>query len=317
VKALITGIGGFAAGHLAEHLLAQGDEVWGTSRQIEGDPPQPPRRLSPLRVLGWNLAQLPADNEALRAKLSAWQPDCIYHLAGVSVPDQCGTHAPTPYAWAVNVEGTARVLALAASLPRPPRVLVISSSHVYAPVEADHTLVNERSPLAPQRAYGITKRAAEDEARRAHTAGLDVVVARPFQHTGPRQFPPLMLPQWIAQLLQPGSAALEVYTRDAWIDLTDVRDVVRAYRLLAVSGQSGETYNIGSGVPRRSGDLLAQLLHIAAPERPVVELRPGVKFDPIADLAHLRSAIDWQPEIPIAQTIADAWHAARRSQPGT
>lgn len=317
MKALITGIGGFAAGHLAEHLLSQGDQVWGTSRHAGGDRSRMPFDLSQVPVLGWDLARLPADTDRLRAELSDWQPDCIYHLAAISLPDECGIQTPTPRAWAVNVEGTARVLALAASLSQPPRVLVISSSHVYAPVSDENPVVDEQVPLGPQRAYGITKQAAEDEARRAHDAGLDVLIARPFQHTGPRQLPPLMLPQWAAQLAQSARAGdqapLQVHTRDAWIDLSDVRDMVRAYRLLMLSGQSGETYNIGSGMARRSGDWLAQLLEIADPSREVIELRPGVKFDPIADVSRLRATVAWEPEIPWTQTIADTWQAWRNA----
>ena len=101
-------------------------------------------------------------------------------------------------------------------------------------------------------------------------------------------------------------------TLDAHVDVTDVRDVVRAYRLLAEWGDSGRIYNVGSGVSRRSGDLFELLRAMAGPDRPVVELRPGRKQDPIADITRLTACTGWRPEMPIERTIADTWAWWRR-----
>ena len=166
------------------------------------------------------------------------------------------------------------------------------------------------APLGPTTAYGKTKLAAEEEARRAVGRGVDVVIARAFQHTGPRQNLPMMLPEWARQVAASGEAPIEVQTCDASIDLSDVRNVVRAYRLLLEKGITGESYNIGSGIPRRTSDVLRLLLEAAGMSgRAVSERNPGRKFDPIADTCQLRGLTGWQPEIALETTIADtlAW----------
>ncbi|NQU23334.1 MAG: NAD-dependent epimerase/dehydratase family protein, partial [Candidatus Nealsonbacteria bacterium] len=210
--------------------------------------------------------------------------------------------------------GTRRVMELAAELPSRPRVLFVSSSHVYAPVTTETPVVDESAPLQPQRGYGRSKLAAEAEVRRAvEELGCDAVVTRSFQHTGPRQNPRMMLPQWARQFALAGSEPVEVHTRDAMIDLTDVRDVVRAYRLLIERGTRGEVYNVGSGVAVRSGDVLDVLRNLADPQRPIVELHPGRKQDPIANIDRLVQSTGWQPIVPIETTVADtlAWWRSR------
>lgn len=306
MNALITGVTGFVGGHLAEHLLAAGDRVIGISKS--GAWPTGSQRLATqVPVVRWDLAlPVPLPPEAYR-QLSDFAPDCIYHLAALSVPDDCGQESPTPAAQAANVDGTRRLLELAAAYSRSPRVVLASSSHVYAPVTREAPVVNENSPLGPSRGYGMTKLAAENLVRQQVTdRRIDAVIARAFQHTGPGQGPRMMLPQWVEQFSR-NTGAVQVYTRDAYIDLTDVRDVVRAYRLLAQSGDPGITYNIGSGVCRRSGEVFDMLRQLADASRGVVELRPGVRQDPIADHTRLTSQTGWQPEIPLERTVSDLW----------
>ena len=174
---------------------------------------------------------------AARRAIERFRPTCVYHLAALSVPQDCGSTEPSPAAIAVNVEGTRRVLELAAGLPSRPRLLFVSSSHVYAPVPAAAPCVAETAPLGPDRGYGRSKLAAEEIVGRAAAAGdCDAVIVRAFQHAGPRMDARLMLSQWSRQFLAGDSRPVEVYTRDAHVDLSDVRDVVRAYRLLSERG---------------------------------------------------------------------------------
>ena len=129
-------------------------------------------------------------NEA-RERIEAFGPEVIYHLAGLSVPRDCGGDEPAPVAVAVNVGGTGQVVRLAASLKSSPRVIFVSSCHVYAPVDPENPQVDESSPVGPAHAYGQTKWAAEREVRRAvEQDECDAVVVRSFQHTGPRQVEP-------------------------------------------------------------------------------------------------------------------------------
>ncbi len=311
MKAFITGITGFVGGHLTEHLLAAGDAVLGSSTQGDWPAARADLRCPPaavrerVEVVRWDLGDPNGLAPAARAQIAGFAPDCIYHLAALSVPAHCGEQAPTERALAVNVEGTARVLELAASLPRRPRVLFASSSHVYAPAAGDSRL-SESSPLGPRRGYGMTKLLAERRIESiAREQGLDVLVARAFQHTGPRQEPEMMLPEWIEQLVGNGAGPIRVRSLHTWIDLTDVGDVVRAYRLLLERAEAG-VYNVGSGAPRLTGEIFETLVRLAGVSRTAQELTAGgPKRDPIADIGRLTARTGWRPEISLEQTIQD------------
>ncbi len=306
MRALVTGVAGFAGRHLARHLLASGDEVLGTTR----DGAWPGRPLTAaagdelsVPVCAWDLRrEVPA---ALRDTWSAFAPEVIYHLAAKSVPDECGDPEPAADAVRVNVSAVAELAELATCLPGPPRLVFTSSSHVYATPPAGAPRVDEHAPLGPRRGYGKTKFAAEQLLLRAAHRGLPVVVARAFGHAGPGQRPPLMLAQWCAQLAAGGG--LKIHTADAWIDLCDVRDMVRAYRLLGNFGSAGVVYNIGSGHSLRTGELAAELSRLAGTGGAFVESRPGFKQDPVAVCDRLCEATGWQAEIPWTTTLADTW----------
>ncbi|MBN2218587.1 MAG: NAD(P)-dependent oxidoreductase [Pirellulales bacterium] len=312
----ITGVSGFVGTHLAEYLATEGDAVLACDRVA----PKPLPGIaagSSSRVdwIPWDLADPEGLKPDARRRVEQFGPDAIYHLAAISIPADCGRGEPTPEAWAVNVEGTRRVVELAASLASRPRVVMISTSHVYAPVTSASPVVTEQSPLDPADTYGKTKLAAERLALElGRREGLDVVVVRAFHHTGPGQVPRMMLPEWASQFAAASDEPVKVHTLDAHLDLSDVHDVVRAYRLLAERGAANEVYNVGSGVNRRSGDLFELLRKAARSDRPVVELRPGRKQEHIADISRLAAATGWRPEIPIEQTIADtlAWWRAQQ-----
>lgn len=319
MKALITGITGFVGGFLAEHLLAVGDEVLGCAT-AGGWPREHPERRSPppsvrgrIAVLPWDLGDPRGLSEQARTQIAEFAPTCIYHLAAISVPGFCGADEPTAKALAVNVEGTSRVLELAASLTPHPRVLFTSTSHVYAPSKPCSRLC-ETAPLGPRRGYGKTKLAAEGRVAAACREGrLDCVIARAFQHTGPRQEPEMMLPEWCQQLVADDSGPVRVRSLHTWIDLTDVRDVVRAYRLLVERGEPGGVYNVGSGLPRRTGDIFQRLIDLAGSSRAASELSAvGEKWDPIADIGLLTGKTGWRPEIPLEKTLADTLEYWRR-----
>lgn len=320
MKAVITGIQGFAGGHLAQHLLASGDEVLGCSRRAGWSDEAPADLVDAVPLVAWDLAEHQELPSAVVERIEAFAPDCIYHLAALSVPEDCGRDHPTPAAWATNVAGTEALLELASRLRHRPRILFVSSSHVYASPPAGRPVVAEDAPLAPRSAYGQTKLAGEELVlQRAADSAIDAIVARAFQHTGPRQDGRMMLPSWARQFLQDDRQPIEVYTRDAGIDLTDVRDVVRAYRGLIERGASGEVYNVGSGINRTSGEVLDRLAEQADPGRGVVELWPGHRQDPIADISRLQQTTGWRPEFPLDVTVRDTledWRQRLSRRPG-
>jgi GDP-4-dehydro-6-deoxy-D-mannose reductase len=253
VRAFITGIAGFAGTFLAEHLLACGDAVQGCSLDGAWGRDAPSRVTREAGLVAWDInAELSPD---LLSRIADFSPDVIFHLAAVSIPSECGKLEPTPQAIRVNVEGTSAVVDLAAALPSRPRVLLVSTCRVYAPVNFDNPYVAESSPPGPTSGYGKTKLAAEGVIReRGSAAGVEGIVIRAFNHAGPRQSPKLMLSEWCRQLVR-GDDPVQVKCLDGYLDMTDVRDVVSAYRLLAQRGQPGEVYNVGGGVSLRSGDI--------------------------------------------------------------
>ena len=251
----------------------------------------------------WNLAE-PLSEESRQA-VHRFAPDCIYHLAAISVPSQCGSSEPSPLAQAVNVGGTRSVIELAQALSTPARVLAISSAHVYAAVSSDDPVVTEEAALAPSGAYGKTKLEAEKVCQQAVVAGSDVVVVRAFQHSGPRQLPKFMLPEWAEQFAVPGSQPIQVVTLDSHVDLSDVRDVVRAYRLLMVCDLSHHVYNVGSGKGVWSRDVFNHLVRLTGQQRDVVQRSPGHRQHAIADISRLVRETQWSPDFSLEQTIAD------------
>jgi GDP-4-dehydro-6-deoxy-D-mannose reductase len=315
LRAVITGITGFAGQYLAQHLLAEGDEVLGFNRTGVWPADSLPGLRDAVQLEGWDVTQ-PANIGPPTDRLRAFEPDCIYHLAAKSVPEDCGRHMPAAPAAAVNIGGTTAVLELAASLRRSTRVLFVSTSHVYAsPADPDRRL-SEDDPVKPRNGYGWSKWLAETVLGGfIRYNGADALVVRAFQHTGPRQHPRMMLAGWAQQFAQPMNGPVQVYNRTTQIDLTDVRDVVRAYRLLMQAGTSGQVYNVGSGVAHQTGQILEWLQEIAGPGREIVELYPGVKHDPLADIERVRTATGWQPHISLQKCIADTFSYWRNQFP--
>lgn len=320
MNSLLTGATGFAGSHLAEHLLAQGDRVLGVSRQGVWPAAMPDALRAAVPLVAWDVADERGPPEEARRTIEGFAPAVVYHLAAESVPAHCDASDGNPSAeWdaeRINVGGTLRAIELCLTLPSRPRLVFAGSSHVYARQAAEAPPVSEDAPLEPWRAYGRTKLAAEEAIRAAcRERGLDAVIARAFQHAGPRQRPEMMLAEWARQLAR-SESPLRVRNLTTRLDLTDVRDVVRAYRLLAERGQTGEAYNVGSGVAVTSGQVLELLKSAAAAAPPVEERDPGERFDPIADATRLTTLTGWRPEIPLPQTVADTLADWRRRAAG-
>jgi GDP-4-dehydro-6-deoxy-D-mannose reductase len=315
VRAFITGIAGFAGSHLAEHLLASGDEVLGSSCQNVWNDDAPALLRHTVPLARWNIAE-PISPESLQ-QIADFRPDVVFHLAAVSIPADCGQQEPTSHAWQVNVVGTERVVEMAGAIASRPRVLVVSSCRVYGRLDPKQLRVAETALLQPTNGYGKTKLAAEQALwRKCDAFKLEGLVIRAFNHAGPRQSPRLMLSEWCQQFAR-GDNPVRVHCLDSYLDMSDVRDVVRAYRMLALAGKPGEAYNVGGGVPLRSGDIFEQLRQICAPERPTLELAPGRRQDPIADLTKIQSTINWRPDTPLTATLRDTldYWLARTARP--
>jgi GDP-4-dehydro-6-deoxy-D-mannose reductase len=218
----------------------------------------------------------------------------------------------------VNAEGTLHVQRACLEL-EVARVVVVLSSEVYGSAAPEDLPLREDAPLRPVTPYGASKAAADLVTLQMHLAdGLDVVRVRPFGHTGPGQSDRFVVPALalrIARAERDGAAEIPVGSLDAVRDLSDVRDVVRAYRLLAHEGESGDAYNVCSGVGVSVREVAEQLLaHSNHPIRLVTDpalVRPVDAPRMVGDNTRLRERTGWAPEHSLADTLADVLAAAR------
>jgi GDP-4-dehydro-6-deoxy-D-mannose reductase len=252
------------------------------------------------------------DPDALLAAVRAAAPDAIYHLAALT---HVGQSWDEPLrVLEVNVIGTAALLAAARECGTDPKVLVTSSAEIYGAVTDPARLpLREGSPAAPLTPYAASKLAAEAVVTQA-VLGHDqqVITVRPFNHIGPGQSPSFAvaaLAKRVVDAERSGAGSIPVGNLSARRDFTDVRDVVRAYRLLVESGTPGEVYNVCSGRDV-SIEEIAQSLLVLAGSPLELEVDPSLVRTvevPVlrGDPSKLEDATGWKPEIALEQTLAD------------
>jgi GDP-4-dehydro-6-deoxy-D-mannose reductase len=308
---LVTGATGFVGSHLLDRL-ADHTELAGWYRP---DGRQPDRS----RAIQWHPVDV-LDAAAVRDSIDQVSPTRIYHLAGAPlVGASAATVVPQLRA---NALGTHHVLEAVRRLGLTCRVLVVSSAQIY---QAGDEAISETAPLVPTSPYGLSKLAADQIAlRAAEEDALDVVVARPFNHAGPRQGPDFVVSSFARQiaLIEAGKLppVIHVGNLSARRDLTDVRDVVDAYLRMMDSGQRGRPYNICSGRAWRVSDLLDELRHLSSVEVNVEVdqslLRPIDAPVLQGDAARARAELGWTPRIPVERLLRDTldwWRAEIRT----
>ena len=289
---LITGASGFAGRHLAAACAADGDDVVAA----------PPAAQADLR-----------DAAAARAVIADARPEVVYHLAaqahvGRSWEDPGGTLLG-------NVAMTLNVLEGVRAAAREAVVVLAGTGEIYGPPDTLPT--TEDAPLRPQNPYAVSKASSDLLGGfYADAHGLRVIRARAFNHSGPGQEPIYAIASFAQQVANGGDPVhVAIGNPDTRRDYTDVRDVVRAYRLLAARGEPG-AYNICSGVSRSARELLAALGRVAGVEV-TFEVDPArVRAHEVMEIRgsaeRLHAATGWRPEIPLEQTLADALAYFRR-----
>ena len=237
-------------------------------------------------------------------------PDAVYHLAGwadvgASWDDPVGVLR-------VNAEGTLHVLR-ACTAVGVARVLAVASADVYGVVTEAELPLTEASPLRPTSPYAASKLAADALAQQAFLGhGLGVVRVRPFNHLGPGQSEQFVAPAIAARIARAerdGAGTIPVGNLSARRDVTDVRDVVRAYRLLIEHGEAGDVYNVCTGEDL-AVQTLADLL-VGMARQPIELVTDPALLRPVdlpvlrGDAVKLRAVTGWEPRIPIEQTTED------------
>jgi GDP-4-dehydro-6-deoxy-D-mannose reductase len=307
MRVLVTGATGFVGQHLVRLLSSRKYRIYGT--YFLKDPAVDVSGAKLFRCDIRKLAQL----EAVVREVC---PTRVYHLAAQSSPAHSLAHLRDVYQ--TNFWGTYNVLEAVRQIAPKARVLVVGSGQCYGSVDPNDLPVTECHAFAPPNPYALSKASADLLAGEYYSMfGLQVVRARPFNHTGPGQGPGFVCSDFAQQI-----AAIELGRRPAvlcvgdlrsQLDFTDVRDVVRAYELLLEKADSGEAYNVASAQAIPLKEIVRVLLSFCScPIRISVQrqrFRAGGVRAISGSKRKLRAATGWKPAYNMRQTLQDlyAW----------
>jgi GDP-4-dehydro-6-deoxy-D-mannose reductase len=304
---LVTGINGFVGPHLARELHGRDCTIIGLGY---GDA-TPELSETVAQYIACDLT-----DEAAVAKLDLASIDAVIHLAGLSSQgmsfEQPGRFIASNSAMLINLFEQA----LKQKTNKLPRFVVVSSGAIYDPEQP--MPLTEDSKILGTSPYAISKILNENLCDYYRKRGFECVVARPFNHTGPGQGPGFLIPDLTRNILAAGSnGTVPVGNLKSRRDYSDARDVVRAYAELALSPTVPHTlYNISSGQSRSGEEVFALISQAAfgkdAAPKPTIDqskIRPYEPADILTSNERLKADFDWQPTIPLEQTIQDyvAW----------
>lgn len=252
------------------------------------------------------------DRESLDRVIKRAQPDAVIHLAAQS-------HVPTSFSdpeltYRVNFFGTLALLQSLAANDFVGRMLFVGSADSYGLVEEQDLPISEKQALHPRNPYAVSKVAAEALCYQwSQTGPFDVVIARPFNHIGPGQAESFAISGFAKQIAEivAGLRVPELNVGDLQVtrDFTDVRDIVEAYLLLVLKGESGEAYNVGSGQERRLSELLEELIQIAGISATIkidsARFRPAEQRRVVCDASKLKIRTGWYPRHSIKDTLVE------------
>ena len=308
MRVLITGITGFVGSHMAEYALAQGAEVFGSSRwrsrteNIE-------HLRSQIKLIECDLRDL----AAVRSLLESAEPTHVIHLAAQSfVGASWRMPAET---LSTNVISQVNLLEGIRRLKMAPRFLVVGTSEEYGLVHPDELPIRETNPFRPLSPYAVSKVAQDVMGYQYFMSyGLPIIRARAFNHEGPRRGEVFVTSNFAKQvaeieagLQEPSMSVGDLTPRR---DFSDVRDIVRGYWLLLERGEPGEVYNLCSGRSWAIQQVLGFLLEQSrvkgiAVETDPARLRPSDVMVLEGDASKIRKATGWEVEIPFERTLKD------------
>ncbi|UCH34981.1 MAG: GDP-mannose 4,6-dehydratase [Armatimonadota bacterium] len=307
MRSLITGITGFVGSHLAEYLLAQGADVFGTARWRSS--------TSNIDHLEGRIELVECDirdSASVKQVILDVRPDEIYHLAAQSfVPTSWRAPSET---LETNIIGQVHILEAMRELDTSPRIQIAGSSEEYGMVYDNELPITETNPLRPLSPYAVSK-VGQDLLGYQYfmTYGLPVIRTRAFNHTGPRRGSVFVTSNFAKQIadIEKGrqEPVIRVGNLDARRDFSDVRDIVRGYGLAVREGEPGEVYNLCSGRARTIREVLDTLLSLSTvevqTEHDPSRMRPSDVPVLEGDYAKLHARTGWEPQIPFDQTARD------------
>ncbi|MGH9403289.1 MAG: GDP-mannose 4,6-dehydratase [Terriglobia bacterium] len=321
MKALVTGIAGFAGNYLSKLLLDRGLEVYGISQEQEFRPFLALDRAA-IKYTALDIQDCPRITDIL----SGFRPDLIFHLAAKSSPAE-SIECPRE-TFEVNFGGTLSILEAIRFSGIRCRFLFVSSSHVYG--HPDASLVSEDAPLRPETPYAASKAAAELLAYQYYKSyGIEAVNVRAFNHTGPGQGQGFVCPDLARKIVEIerglGPPKLLVASLARQIDFSDVRDIVRGYHSALTDGTPGKTYNLCAG---KGIAIQTVVENLAAHSRKAIEIGPsnpecgpegGLENSAERNRALLGDNtlafrdLGWKPMISFPDTLREVFEYCRQS----
>ena len=305
MRVLITGAGGFVGHHLSAHLgRAQATaRLIGTTLFPSETVHQAVHEHRRIDLKGYT---------QVRDLLESCRPDAIYHLAAQAFVPRSFEHP-----WETlenNIRAQLNLIRACLDLDMQPRILIVSSAEIYGAVAPDQLPLNEDVAIRPTNPYSVSKVAQDMLALQYYLShDLPIMRARPFNHIGPGQNDRFVAPAFAKQIAAieegAGDAVIYVGNLEAKRDFTDVRDIVRAYRMIVEKGKPGEAYNIASGLAHSIRHLLHTLLQLSEIEIEVrvdpSRLRPVDVPEIRGDSSKLRRDTGWQPKLSFEVTLRD------------
>jgi GDP-4-dehydro-6-deoxy-D-mannose reductase len=258
------------------------------------------------------------DPEACRSVFAKARPEYLFHLAAVSSVGQSFSMPETTFR--INVIGSHNIFE-AIRKRRPEKIVFISSSDVYGPVRPGEMPLKPDRLFNPISPYAQSKAAAEYLARiYVEHYQVPLTIVRPFNHTGPRQNPNFAIPAFCRKIVAAeksgGKKSVKVGNLKARRDISDVRDIVRGYRLIAEKGKVDRVYHLCSGKAHAIGDLLNKLIGFTDTS---IKVERDAGLYRKADIPVLRGSyhrirkdLGWKPEIAIDRTLKDTLDFWRR-----
>lgn len=295
-QVLVTGADGFVGKHLVRELTEHDIEVV--------------RLLGPRgKSDGEQAYALDLTDTASLADIDLSDVDGVIHLAGLAAVGPSFDN-PQKYIEA-NSAMVTNLCEYFLKREQTPRILLVSSGAIYDSFQP--MPITEESAFGFNSPYAVSKILNENQAAYYRKRGLEVVVARPFNHIGPGQLPGFIVPDLIQQLevSKRNGDALMVGNLETKRDYTDVRDVATAYRLLITAPKlSHHTYNVCSGTSSSGKEILRSLQEFMQAEDVSVEvdqskIRPNDPQDIYGDTTRLKSDTGWQPQYSLDQTLRD------------
>ncbi len=309
MKALITGITGFAGSYLAEHLLSTKKyDISGTYLLEES--------LSNVRNVKDKLNLIKADlseEKSVFKIIKEVSPSVIFHLAALTSPADSFKNPVQTLNNNISLEINLLEAVREYNMVNT-KILIISSADIYGLVKKEDLPIDEQTPLMPTSPYSVSK-IAQDYLGLTYFLSyqLKIIRVRPFNHIGPKQSPNFVVSSFAKQIaeIEKGKRkpVLHVGNLETKRDFTNVKDIVRAYVLAIEKGKYGEVYNVGSGISYKILDILNKLITMSSSkikiEKDEALSRPSDNPDLICDASKFTKLTGWKPQISIETTLKD------------